>query len=287
MTAVITAEASAGKLTRARSSRLGIPGVVAVVVLVLAVAAAIAGPYLAPYDPSAGSPSGAWLGPSSGHLLGQDVQGRDVASRLLAGARSSMLGPLIVVVLSLVMGSVLALLAAWRRGVIDSIISSTMDILFAFPGILLAALAAAVLDAGLWAAVIALSVAYTPYVARLLRGVFLRERELPYVAAAEIQGFSAITICLRHLIPNVLPVMVAQGTLLFGYAVLDIAILSYLGLGIQPPSPDWGVMVSENQSGVLQSYPLPVLSAGCCVVVVVVAMNILGERLLGAKDNER
>lgn len=260
---------------------------VAVVILALAVVAVVAGPALAPHDPNAGSPSGSWLGPSGTHLLGQDVQGRDVASRLLVGARSSMLGPLVVVILCMAVGSLLALIGAWRRGVVDTLISSTMDVVFAFPGILLAALASAVLNAGLWPAVLALSVAYTPYVARLLRGAILRERNQLYVAAAEVQGFNTMTIWRRHLIPNVAPVMVAQGTILFGYAVLDIAILSYLGLGIQPPRPDWGVMISENQSGVLQDYPLPALSAGVCIVMVVVAMNILGERLLGTRGAER
>jgi peptide/nickel transport system permease protein len=140
-------------------------------------------------------------------------------------------------------------------------------------------LAAAVFGVGLLAPVLALSVAYTPYVARVLRGAALRERAQPYVAALEVQGASAVAICLRHLIPNMLHLIVAQATTLFGYAMVDLAAISFLGLGVQPPSADWGVMVSENQQGIIQGYPIPSLAAGICIVIVVVAFNIFGERL--------
>lgn len=155
-----------------------------------------------------------------------------------------------------------------------------MNILFAFPGVLLAALAAAVFGAGLWAAVIAMAIAYTPFVARILRSAMLKERHQPYITALEVQGLGAVPICLRHLLPNVFPFMVAQASILFGYAVLDLAVISYLGIGVQPPNPDWGVMISENQAGILLGYPLPALAASACIVAVVVAMNLLGERLL-------
>src|SRR5581483_11503395 len=181
-----------------------------------------------------------------------------------------LLGPLAVVVISIAVGTLLAVSAAWRRGAYDAVVSSGLDVLFAFPGILLAILAATVFGAGLLAAVLALSVAYTPYVARVLRGAALRERAQQYVAALEVQGASAISICLRHLIPNMLPLIVAQATILFGYAMVDLAAISFLGLGVQPPNADWGVMISENQSGVVQGYPLPALVAGICIVLVVV-----------------
>jgi peptide/nickel transport system permease protein len=257
----------------------GVAGMVSAAVIALATIAAVFGPLLAPYNPDLPNLSLAWVGPVGGHLLGFDFQGRDVLSRLLAGAQSSMLGPLAVVVLSMTAGAVLAVVSAWRRGVADSVISSGLDILFAFPGILLAVLATAIFGAGLTAAAIALSIAYTPYVARVLRGAALRERSQPYVAALEVQGSSATTICLRHLIPNMLALIVAQATIMFGWAMVDLAAISFLGLGVQPPAPNWGVMISENQTGILQGYPLPALSAGVCIVAVVIAFNILGERL--------
>ena len=248
-------------------------------VVVAAAVVAIAGPLFAPYNPDLPQLSQYFVGPTPEHLLGFDASGRDVLSRLLYGARTSMIGPVAVTLICMTLGSLLAVTAAWRGGAYDAVISSGLDIVFAFPGILLAVLAAAVFGAGLVAPVLALSVAYTPYVARVLRGAALRERAQQYVAALEVQGASSIAICLRHLIPNMLHLIVAQATTLFGYAMVDLAAISFLGLGVQPPAADWGVMVSENQQGIIQGYPIPSLAAGMCIVVVVVAFNIMGERL--------
>jgi peptide/nickel transport system permease protein len=248
-------------------------------VIVAAALVAIAGPLLAPYNPDQPNLSEYFIGSTPDHLLGFDAQGRDVLSRLLVGARTSMIGPLAVTLICMTLGALLAVTAAWRGGAYDAVISSGLDIVFAFPGILLAVLAAAVFGAGLLAPVLALSLAYTPYVARVLRGAALRERAQPYIAALEVQGASSVAICLRHLIPNMLHLITAQATTLFGYAMVDLAAISYLGLGIQPPNADWGVMVSENQQGIIQGFATPSLAAGICIVVVVVAFNILGERL--------
>lgn len=254
-------------------------------VVALAVLVALLGPLLAPYDPNASSFANAYVGPVSGHPLGFDSQGRDLLSRLLVGARTSMLGPLLVVGVSMVAGSAAAVIAAWRGGWTDSGISTVMDVLFAFPAILLAVLSSAVFGAGLVAPTLALAIAYTPYIARVLRGAALRERAREYIAACEVQGLPAVAICARHLLPNLLGLIVAQATLLFGYAMVDFAAISYIGLGIQPPQADWGVMVSTGQSGVLQGYPAESLSAGLCIVIVVVAVNLLGERL-AQRDSE-
>ena len=257
----------------------GVAGMISAGVIALATVVAVIGGLIAPFSPTAPNLALAFVGPSGGHLLGFDYEGRDVLSRLLAGAQSSMLGPLAVVGGALVIGTLLAVMAAWRRGLVDAFIGSGLDILFAFPGILLAVLAAAVFGAGLWAAAISLAIAYMPYVARVLRGAALKERSQPYVAALEVQGASATTICLRHIVPNIMPLIVAQATILFGYAMVDLAAVSFLGLGVQPPAPNWGVMISENQVGIPQGYPLPALAAGACIVAVVIAFNVLGERL--------
>ena len=257
----------------------GPAGIASAIVLAFAAFAAVFGPLLAPYDPGLPNLSLAWVGPVGGHLLGYDFEGRDVLSRLLAGAQTTMLGPLAAVVISVPVGTLLAVTAAWRRGASDAVISSSLNILFTFPAILLALLAAAVFGASLVAAVLALSAAYTPYVARVLRGAALKERTQAYIAALEVQGASATSVCLRHLIPNIAPLIVAQATILFGYAMVDLAAISFLGLGVQPPTANWGVMISENQAGLLQGYPLPALAAGACIVLVVIAVNVLGERL--------
>jgi peptide/nickel transport system permease protein len=257
------------------------------VVIGIAVLIALFGPLLAPHDPDASSFANAYVGPVSGHPLGFDSQGRDLLSRLLVGARTSMIGPLLVVGIAMVAGAASAVIAAWRGGWTDSAISTGMDVLFAFPAILLAILAAAVFGAGLVAPTLALAIAYTPYIARVLRGAALRERSREYIAASEVQGLSAVAICARHLLPNLLGLIVAQATLLFGYAMVDFAAISYIGLGIQPPQADWGVMVSTGQSGVLQGYPAESLSAGLCIVIIVVAVNLLGERLAQRDSEER
>jgi peptide/nickel transport system permease protein len=277
--AIDIGDASAPRRGLALLRGTGPVGMACAIVIAVATFAAVFGPLLAPYNPDLPNLSLAWVGSTGGHLLGYDFEGRDVLSRLLAGAQSSMLGPLVVVMISVPAGALLAVTAAWRRGTSDAVISSGLNILFAFPGILLAVLAAAVFGAGLPAAAIALSVAYLPYIARVLRGAALRERNQPYVAALEVQGASGVRICLRHLVPNIAPLIVAQATILFGYAMVDLAAISFLGLGVQPPTPNWGVMISENQAGILEGYPLPALAAGICIVTVVIAVNILGERL--------
>jgi peptide/nickel transport system permease protein len=272
--ATVTRRSGAG-----RQRRFGPALIISAAVIAAAAIVAIFGPLLAPYNPDTPQLSQYFVGPSPEHLLGFDASGRDVLSRLLYGARTSMIGPVAVTLICMTLGSLLAVTAAWRGGTYDAVISSGLDIVFAFPGILLAVLAAAVFGAGLIAPVLALSVAYTPYVARVLRGAALRERAQQYVAALEVQGASSIAICLRHLIPNMLHLIVAQATTLFGYAMVDLAAISFLGLGVQPPAADWGVMVSENQQGIIQGYPIPSLAAGLCIVVVVVAFNIFGEGL--------
>jgi len=264
-------------LTRLRAT--GPAGIASAVVIAVAMFVAVFGPLLAPYPPNLPNLSLAWAGPAGGHLLGYDFAGRDVLSRLLAGAPVTMLGPLAVVIVSVTAGTLLAVTTAWRRGASDAVISSGLDIVFAFPGILLAMLAAAVFGASLTAAAIALSIAYLPYVARVVRGAALRERSQPYIAALEVQGAPATSICLRHLVPNIAPLILAQATILFGYAMVDLAAISFLGLGVQPPAASWGGMIAENQDGIVQGYPLPALAAGVCIVTVVIAVNVLGERL--------
>jgi peptide/nickel transport system permease protein len=272
---------------RARLASSDAVAVVCLVVIGVAVLMAVVGTAVAPHDPNASNLNDAYFGPRADHVLGFDGQGRDLLSRLLAGARTSILGPAAVVLLALVTGVTLAIAGAWRGGWLDSAISVAMDILFAFPGILLAVLAAAVFGPSLTAATLALAVAYTPYVARVLRSAAVRERAREYIAAGEVQGLSAWTICARHLVPNVAPLIVSQGTLLFGYAMVDLAAVSFIGLGVQAPQSDWGVMVSTGQPGVLQGYPAESLSAGLCIVAVVVAVNLLGERLSERNEERR
>jgi peptide/nickel transport system permease protein len=262
-----------------RMPRVGVVGIVSAVIIVVLALSAVAAPLIAPTDPNSIDLQHPFAGPSSAHLLGTDDTGRDLLSRLLVGSRTSLLGPLLVVLLEVAIGVPLALAAAWLGGFADGAISRVLDLLFAFPGILLAILVIAFFGAGLRSAVIALAVAHMPYLARITRGAAIRERRMPYVEALEVQGFSAARICALHLAPNLMPLIVAQATVSFGYVMVDLAGLSYLGLGVQPPTADWGIMVATGQQAILGGHPEQSLYAGGLIVLTVCAFTLLGERL--------
>jgi peptide/nickel transport system permease protein len=269
-----------------RAAALGVVTTIAATICALLTLTAIFAPLLAPLDPNAIDPLNAFAPASSAHWLGTDDTGRDLLSRLIMGARPSLAGPALVIVISTTLGALLAIAGAWRGGWLDATIARLLEILFAFPGLILAVVAAAVFGAGFIAPVLALSIAYVPVIARVLRTAALKERNLPYVAALQVQGASGWSICLRHLVPNLLPLIVVQSAIGFGYAMLDLAAISFLGLGIQPPSPDWGVMVAGGQPAILDGNPQQSLYAALVVVVAVVSFNLVGERLAQLFDVE-
>lgn len=249
----------------------------ATVMLGLVALAAVFAPFVAPYDPDAVDLLSVYAPPSPAHWLGTDALGRDTLSRIVFGARTALLGPLLVVVLSTVLGALLGLLAGWRGGWLDAALARLFDVIFAFPSLLIAIMAVALFGKGLVAPVVAMSIAYIPFVARLTRTLVAAERHRPYVSAYRVQGFSAPWIALRRVLPNVTPVVGAQSTLNFGYVLAELAALSFLGLGVQPPTPDWGSMINEAQAGLAGGHFLPAIAPAVAVVIVVVAVNIVGE----------
>lgn len=267
--------------TRVGHTIHGVDPVVGLCVLFIAFITLVAllAPLIAPQDPNALNILGRFQGPSGGHLLGTDALGRDLLSRLIYGARLSLLGPLLIIVIATASGTFLAIISAWVGGLFDNIVSRILDILFAFPGLILAMLAVALFGAGLVAPVIALSIAYLPYIARVLRSGAIRERALPYIDACYAEGLPTRTIAVRHLLPNIMPLVLVQATLSFGYALVDLAAISYLGLGVQPPTSEWGLMVSNGQSSILSGHPQESIYAALMIVLTVVAFNILGDRL--------
>lgn len=248
-------------------------------VVALVVAAAVLAPLLAPYDPGAVDPLAVSQPGSAAHWLGTDDTGRDILSRLLYGARPSLLAPALITVIAGVAGTALAVSAAWLGGWYDRVVSGALDVVFGFPGLVLAVVGAAVFGAGLDIAVATLSIAYLPYIARVVRGAALRERSLPYVSALGMLGMSGRRICLRHLVPNLLPLVLVQATTSFGYTMLDVAAFSFIGLGTQPPTAEWGLMVANGSPGILAGRPEQALYAGLLIVVFVVACNLLGGEL--------
>ena len=273
-------------VTRPRSARglrpiagLDVIGHVALLFVVIFAFLAAFGPILAPHDPNAVDLARSYWGPDAGHPLGYDQQGRDIFSRLLYGARSSFLGPLVIVVVATTVGTTLAVIGAWRRGWIDAALSAIIDSSLAFPGLLLAVVVVAIAGPGIQATVIALAIAYTPYMARIVRSAAITEITKDYVDAARVQGFAGLTICVRHVIPNIVPIVLGQAVLTLAWATVDIAGLSYLGLGIQPPAADWGIMLAGGQNGALQGYPTEALAAGLCLIIAVCSFSLLGERI--------
>ena len=270
-------------IVRARrvSRVLGTLGMVCVVAIVLIVLMACFAPLIAPYDPTVGSVTQRFLGPSAEHFFGTDQAGRDIFSRIVWGARSSLLGAAAIVVITSVGGATLALVSSWCGGWVDALISRVLDILFSFPNLLLAIILVAVFGKGLWPCVIALSVAYIPYTARVIRSVGLKERAMPYVRSPQLQGISGVTIVARHVLPNVLPQILTGATINFGYAMIDLAALSFLGLGVQQPGADWGLMVSNGKESLLQGHIAESFIAGGFIVITVAAFGYIGERLGG------
>jgi peptide/nickel transport system permease protein len=271
------AEAVTGWRTRSRRltslPKLALVGIVIVGFFVLAAAAA---PLIAPHNPNTTDLLHGYFAPSSAHLLGQDGSGRDVLSRLIYGARLSLLGPLLVVLLATLVGVPLGVAAGYLGGVIDSILSRIFDVAFAFPPLLLATIIVATYGLGFQSAVIAVGITYIPLLGRIVRAGALSERERPYIQACRAQGYSALRICVLHLGPNLSRLILSQVALYFGYSLLDLAALSFLGLGTQPPTADWGTMLSEASQGIFLQ-PWGVLPASVCIVIVVVGFNLIAD----------
>ncbi|WP_157007456.1 ABC transporter permease [Agromyces laixinhei] len=257
-------------------------------VAALIVVAALLGPWLAPYDPNelyVGPVEGA---PSLEHLFGTDDVGRDILSRVLAGAGASVFAPVVVVALSTLLGVTLALVAAWFGGWASGGIARLIDVIFAIPGLVIAVLAVTIFGKGLIAPVVALSIAYIPIVARLTRTAASRELGKPYIAALRVQGVSSLAICFRHLLPAMVPIVAAQMAVGFGYAMLDLAAISFLGLGQQPPAPDWGSMIASGQASILAGAPEQSVFPAIFVVITVLAVGIIGARVTDwAEEKER
>ncbi|MGW9022265.1 ABC transporter permease [Leucobacter chromiiresistens] len=262
---------------RRRSTALGTW--VSAAFLALVTGAALLGPVLAPYDADEIDFAAIWAGPGGGHLLGTDQLGRDLFSRLLIGAGETLIGPVLLLALATVLGVTIGVVAAWRGGWVDTLLARITDVMFAFPGLLFVVLVIAVFGKGPVTAIVALALAYAPVIAKYTRSLALSEIARPYVDAYRVQGIGGLGICLRAIVPNLLPALVGYLVVLFGEALMSLATLSFLGFGAQPPSSEWGLMVQEGQAGIIQGHFLPTLIPGAAIALVVIAVNIVGVRV--------
>lgn len=252
-------------------------------IVLMAVLAAILGPSLAPFDPAAQELALRLEGPDGAHWFGLDELGRDIFARVLAGARISLLVGLVVVGVSSSIGIALGSVAGYFGGRVDEAISRVIDILLAFPGLLLAIAIVAVLGPSLTNVVLALSLIGWVGYARLVRGQVLKARELEFVQAARALGATTTRILARHVIPTTLPAVTVQATLGMGGAILAEAALSFLGLGVQPPTPSWGTMLSYGRAHLLDAPHLTVFP-GLAIATLVLGFNFLGDGLRDALD---
>jgi peptide/nickel transport system permease protein len=256
------------------------------VIVALAVAAAVVAPWLLALDPAAQDLPNRLQGPSWAHWFGLDELGRDILARVLLGARVSLVVGLVVVGVSAGVGMAVGAVSGYYGGRVDQIIGRVMDVLMAFPGMLLAIALVAVLGPSLVNVVIALAVIGWVGYARLVRGQVLRAREFEYVTAARALGAGTSRILLRHVLPTALAPLVVQATLGMAGAILSEAALSFLGLGVQPPTPSWGTMINGGRVHLLDAPHLTVFP-GLFLAVVVLGFNFLGDGLRDATDPRR
>lgn len=251
---------------------------IALVVLLLIIFCCIFAPIISPYSPTEQDLSCSLAKPSMQHLLGADKNGRDLLTRLFYGGRTTLLSALGVVGLSIVIGVPLGLFSGFYGGKIDMIIGRVCDVILAFPSLLLAFVFVAGFGRGIRNSVVALGIVYVPMLFRLVRSLTLVEKNKTYVEAATSIGFSDMRIMFRHILPNCVSTITVQVTLDIAYAILDLAALSFLGLGVQPPTADWGAMLDEGRNFLLQN-PLLALAPGFVIIITVVALNIFSDGL--------
>ena len=263
--------------------------VIGLVILALMVLTAIFAPLIAPHDPTfqyrdallvppAWTPTG-----RAEFLLGTDALGRDILSRLIFGARYSLVIGLVVVTLALVTGILVGLVAGYFGGWIDALIMRVMDIILAFPSLLLALVLVAIIGPGLFNAMLAIAVVLQPHFARLTRGAVMAEKTREYVTSARVAGAGTMRLMLVTILPNCLGPLIVQATLSFSNAILDAAALGFVGMGAQPPTPEWGTMLAEAREFITSAWWV-VTMPGIAILITVLAINLIGDGLRDTLD---
>ena len=265
-----------GKSRSWRRPRTSWSVILCVTVIIVVALLALLGHLVAPQDPRAQMTSLGMSGPSSEHWLGTDQLGRDIFSRLIVGARTAFVGPLIIAACSLVIGDLLGLVAGYFGGWIDSLIMRWVDLMWSIPSLLVIIVVAGAFGGGYWLAIGLLIVLVVPMDVRVVRGATLEQAPRPYVESAKTLGVSNTRILVSHIWPNVAPIAVANAFLIFATALVALSGLSFLGLGVNPGTPDWGLMLAENLSLLFVS-PVAALAPGLMIVITAASMNVFGD----------
>jgi peptide/nickel transport system permease protein len=268
---------SLGALRRMPAAWIG--GAIVLALLIVALLSSA----LAPFDPLRIVPVNKLLAPSPVHLFGTDDLGRDLLSRVIAGARISLLVGVLVLAIAMTVGVGLGLIAGHWGGWTDEAIMRTTDVFLSFPRLVLAVAIAATLGPGLYNAMVAVALSWWPWYTRLVRGQILSLREQEFILAVVSLGAARRRILLRHLLPNVATVVVIQASIDFGYAILTTAGLSFIGLGAAPPTPEWGSMIAQARSYMIDAWWYPTFP-GLAIFVAVLGFNLLGDAIRDAFD---
>ena len=259
-------------------------GIIGLTLVVLALAIAIFAPLVIPADYATRMVMSARLHPPSlGHILGTDQLGRDMFFRVMLGARTSLLIAVSAVLMSIVIGLPLGIVSGYYGGTLDNVLMRLVDTLLSFPALLLALTISAVLGPNLPNTIVAIGVAFTPFLARIIRGEALRVAQMPYVEAARASGTTDANMLVRHILPNIMPATIVQGTISLAFAILAEAGLSFLGLGTQPPQSSWGLMIQASRN-YLDVAPWTALVPGFAVALTVLGLNMFGDVLRDILD---
>ena len=265
---------------RLRRNKLAMLGLIIVLVLVLS---AIFANFIAPYDYAQQDLTNMKAWPSREHLLGTDDYGRDILSRIIYGGRVSLLVAILSIVFGLIVGGILGISAGYFGGIYDGTVMRIMDIVMAIPGFLLAVCISAALGSGVLNTAIAIGIGCVPGYARLLRALVLSIREKEYVEAARATGASDLRIMFRQIVPNILSPVIVESTLRIGGCILMISSLSFIGLGVQPPTPEWGSMLSAGRALIRSFWPI-VTFPGLAIMLTLFGFNLFGDGLRDALD---
>ena len=258
-------------------------GLVGLIIVALVILLAIFAPVVTSVDPYSMSRIDSLQGPSRSHLMGTDELGRDLFSRVVYGARTSLTVAASAVVIATLIGTPIGIVAGYFEGWVDSLSMRVMDVVFAFPALLLALTITAFLGPNLRNATLALGIVYAPGFARIVRGPVLSAKHQEYVEASRVSGAGTSRILVRHILPNVISPLIVSATVTFSFALLAEAALSYLGLGAQPPEPSWGAMLSGGRR-FMETVPSLAIFPGLAIMVTVLGTNLLGDALRDVLD---
>lgn len=262
-----------------KKKKLAVFACLAMVIILVAIFAK----WICPYDPYEQDLSVAYQAPSATHLMGTDTYGRDMFSRVIIGGQISILATLLLVGIISICGTCIGVFSGFFGGAVDMVVMRISDLCLAFPGLVFALAVAAILGGGVWNAVIALALISWPKYSRVARGLTLSIKDSTYVAAAKLAGDNSFQLIVRHIMPNIIGPILVTAMLDIGTMMMELAGLSFLGLGAQPPVAEWGSMMSNGRS-MLQTYPWVVLSPGIAIFISVVIFNLFGDTVRDTID---